>query len=448
MSQDSLSNDKCASFKPIKLFRYNDYVSYIGNKLSKSLSEVLDSVSYKDLQDRKAVQMMMAYLNFTRGNLSVNQTVQGKGTNSIFGSETRVLVAAIVEIFLCIFGSVGNFLTCFAVFRNRRLQFATNYFIVSLAIADLLVCTILVPMRAAQHFAFYAGREISKLTVQVAGFIGRINIIASICNLAALSIDRCIALKYPMRYRFSIRFATQRVCYVILAFWIFALVFTSLPKIPGLSDDVFLIGFIVFVLFVTFVILLAYFRIFHIANQASKRRKHCKVRVIEINTQSKVHPLETRASLKITDAVPNVHEAFRERPPEVSVAFGDRSMRKEQHQDRKTAKTIGIVIGAFIILVYPRIILILYHFGAPASPTSKLAKFWARILLYSNSVVNPMLYAWRMREFRNEFSRILLKCFRICRVKDKIMTSQIQGNASMTLSSTTERGLASLSNSL
>ncbi|XP_031565992.1 adenosine receptor A2b-like [Actinia tenebrosa] len=388
----------------------------------------------------------MADSSLTRGNLSVNQTVLGKGTNSVFGSETRVLVAAIVEIVICVLGSVGNFLTCFAVFRNRRLQFATNYFIVSLAVADVLVCTILVPMRAAQHFAFYAGREISKLTVEVAGFIGRINIVASICNLAALSIDRCIALKYPMRYRFSIRFATQRVCYVILAFWIFALVFTSLPKIPGLSDDVFLIGFIVFVLLVTVVIVLAYFRIFHIANQA---RKHRKVRVFQINFQSKVHPLETRrTSLKTTDAVPNVHEAFRERP-EIPVPFGDRSMRKEQHQDQKTAKTIGIVIGAFIILVYPRIILILYHFGAPASPTSELAKFWARILLYSNSVVNPMLYALRMREFRNEFSRILMKCFRIGRMKDQIMTSQTQGNAtSMTLSSTTDKGLACFSNSM
>lgn len=383
----------------------------------------------------------MAVLSSTRGNITVNETfLVGKGSNTIFGSETRVLVAAIVEIFLCVFGSVGNFLTCFAVFRNRRLQFATNFFIVSLAVADLLVCTILVPMRAAQHFAFYTGREISKLTVQVAGFIGRINIIASICNLAALSIDRCIALKYPMRYRFSIRFATQRVCYVILSFWIFAIVFTSLPKIPGLSDDVFLIGFIVFVLLVTFIILVAYFRIFHIANQASKRGKHRKVRFIEINVESKVHPLETgTGNLKITDALPNGREAFRERP-EVPVPYGDRSMRREQNQDRKTAKTIGIVIGAFIILVYPRIILILYHFGAAATPSSKLAKFWARILLYSNSVVNPMLYAWRMREFRNEFSRILLKCFRIGRVKEKGMTTQAQGNASMTLSSTTDKG--------
>jgi hypothetical protein len=141
----------------------------------------------------------------------------------------------------------------------------------------------------------------------------------------------------------------------------------------------------------------------------------------------------------MNDTVPIAYEAGRHRP-EIPVAFGDRNMRKEQHQDRKTAKTIGIVIGAFIILVYPRIIIILYHFGAPASSSSKLAKFWARIFLYSNSVINPMLYAWRMREFRNEFSRILLKCFSLGRMTNIWVSTQTQTNASLTLSSTTDKG--------
>ena len=85
--------------------------------------------------------------------------------------------------------------------------------------------------------------------------------------------------------------------------------------------------------------------------------------------------------------------------------------RKKEH---KAANTIAIVIGAFVLLVFPRIILILYHFAAPETAASKHARFWIRILLYSNSVVNPVLYAWRHREFKREFQKIFRKCWRLC----------------------------------
>ena len=380
-------------------------------------------------------------------------------------------------------------MTCLAVFRNRTLQFATNFFIVSLAVADLLVCTILVPMRASQHFAYFLGKpDISSLAVAVAGFVGRVNILASICNLAALSIDRCIALNYPMRYRFGIRYATGRVLGVIVSFWVFAVTFTSLPYVPGITDDVFRIGFIVFVLFVTLVIMVAYFRIFHIADQARRRRRR-KVAVLEITVKEKpkhnrsftnaefrlhsdVSPIPDRRNFNVNEhpqaqkpstalqsrgqepfqplaamAAPNslrvktnnnkvlpFHADSEDRPkvPETE----NNTIKKEQHRDHKTTKTIGIVIGAFILLVYPRIIMILYHFGNPSTSTSNLAKFWVRILLYSNSVINPMLYAWRMREFRMEFSKIILSVLRCGREWNR-RSSSLQTTQSSTVLSTT-----------
>lgn len=42
-------------------------------------------------------------------------------------------------------GLIGNFLVCFAVWRNHSMRTVTNYFIVNLAIADFLVVLICLP---------------------------------------------------------------------------------------------------------------------------------------------------------------------------------------------------------------------------------------------------------------------------------------------------------------
>lgn len=49
-------------------------------------------------------------------------------------------------------GASGNILVCMAVWRERRLQTATNYFLLSLAVADLLVCTLVMPFGIIYEF--------------------------------------------------------------------------------------------------------------------------------------------------------------------------------------------------------------------------------------------------------------------------------------------------------
>lgn len=49
-------------------------------------------------------------------------------------------------------GGLGNILVCLAIAWERRLQNVTNYFLLSLAIADLLVSLFVMPMGAIQGF--------------------------------------------------------------------------------------------------------------------------------------------------------------------------------------------------------------------------------------------------------------------------------------------------------
>jgi hypothetical protein len=98
-------------------------------------------------------------------------------------------------------------------------------------------------------------------------------------------------------------------------------------------------------------------------------------------------------------------------PRQQSIFISPLIQQSGSREERKTAMSVAIVILAFIILVYPRISLIFYHFRYPQTPTTSVVRLWLRVLMYANSAINPVLYAWRMQEFRNSFKK-LLQCGR------------------------------------
>lgn len=53
---------------------------------------------------------------------------------------------ALVAIALVVCTAAGNVLVCLAIYLERRLQNVTNYFLMSLAITDLLVAILVMPL--------------------------------------------------------------------------------------------------------------------------------------------------------------------------------------------------------------------------------------------------------------------------------------------------------------
>ena len=86
-------------------------------------------------------------LNCSSGHWTCNDTLDGTGVR--VDMEARDYWALLLFLFplLTVF---GNVLVILSVYKERSLQTATNYFIISLAIADLLVATLVMP------FAVYA----------------------------------------------------------------------------------------------------------------------------------------------------------------------------------------------------------------------------------------------------------------------------------------------------
>lgn len=60
-------------------------------------------------------------------------------------------------------GITGNLLVCVAICKEKKLQNITNYFLMSLSVADLFVCCVVMPMSIVNEFmgkclSFYVTR--------------------------------------------------------------------------------------------------------------------------------------------------------------------------------------------------------------------------------------------------------------------------------------------------
>ena len=55
---------------------------------------------------------------------------------------TQLIVLNVIYIAIFLSGTIGNICTCIVIARNRNMHTATNYYLVSLAMADLLTLLI------------------------------------------------------------------------------------------------------------------------------------------------------------------------------------------------------------------------------------------------------------------------------------------------------------------
>ncbi|XP_003781386.1 melatonin receptor type 1B [Otolemur garnettii] len=98
---------------------------------------------------------------------------------------------------------VGNFLVILSVLRNRKLRNAGNLFLVSLALADLVVA--LYPYPLILVAIFYNGWALGEVHCKASAFVMGLSVIGSVFNITAIAINRycyiCHSVAYHRLYR-------------------------------------------------------------------------------------------------------------------------------------------------------------------------------------------------------------------------------------------------------
>ena len=112
----------------------------------------------------------------------------------------------------------GNAIVCYIVLAYQRMRTVTNYFIVNLACGDILMAVLCIP------FTFIANVikvywPFGAVMCPIVSYAQVVVVFVSAFTLVAISLDRYIAIIYPLKPRMTTRQATM----IILSIWIMAL---------------------------------------------------------------------------------------------------------------------------------------------------------------------------------------------------------------------------------
>uniref|UniRef100_A0A3Q2FXE0 Trace amine associated receptor 1 n=1 Tax=Cyprinodon variegatus TaxID=28743 RepID=A0A3Q2FXE0_CYPVA len=274
-----------------------------------------------------------------------------------------VVVVSLSLLIIC-----GNLLVIISVIYFKQLHTPTNYLILSLAVTGLLVGALVLPFSAilSMSSCWYSGFLLCKMR----GLFDILLCTTSILNLCCISIDRYYAVCHPLTYRSKINSHVTLI--MILLSWTISVVLSITVKIREKDEQNVSWRCKIFVAtkegspgpFISFyiptsIILTIYLKILMVAKQQAKR----------IQTT-----LKSEAALS--------------------------------KMEKKTNKTLATVLGVFLICWSPYFLSIsLSSIGNLTIPAVVIEAF--KWLGWSNSLLNPLVYAFFYRWFRHAFKMII-----------------------------------------
>ncbi|XP_063585436.1 5-hydroxytryptamine receptor 1-like [Penaeus indicus] len=166
--------------------------------------------------------------NATRAGGQLVEAGQNGAAHGVVASVLLVLVLNLIIV-----GTVvGNLLVCVAVCLVRKLRRPYNYLLVSLAVSDLCVALLVMPM--AMLHEVLGKWQFGRLACDVWVSFDVLSCTASILNLCMISVDRYLAITKPLEY--GVKRTPRRMVAYIAFVWLGA-AFVSVPPVLILGNE-------------------------------------------------------------------------------------------------------------------------------------------------------------------------------------------------------------------
>lgn len=326
-----------------------------------------------------------------------------------------VLIIMAVVIFL------ENAAVCLLFAIKKKLQTTTNIFVVSLAISDLLVGALFVPV--------YLNTSVGN---QANLYIVTFLLFSSLFNVCGVTYERYHAILQPLTYH-SV-FTCRRIMTILLLMWFLPVLAIVLPFTWDHHNLVFVvplsrayIGLLVFVVFFTCVVVCkVYYNVFKAIRRQMKMMRHVKgmfgpspsVTSIEgdhPNSTSRSHTdWETRS---LCPESPPIQRGLSTKPEShfngantgKNLARQVKKRRFKKHSEKllndvRAAKLFAFIVLIFIICWLP---VVITNFMVAIDRVTLVPQFIFDISIYAfvaNALVNPLLYTF----YKSDYRRVLL----------------------------------------
>ncbi|XP_069809302.1 alpha-1B adrenergic receptor [Dendropsophus ebraccatus] len=335
---------------------------------------------------------------------------------------------------------VGNIMVIISVVTNRQLRIPTNYLIVNLAIADLFLSSTVLPFSATLEIADYW--VFGRIFCDIWAAMDVLCCTASIFSLCAISIDRYIGVRYSLQYPTIV--TRKRVLLALLGVWMLSIVISIGPLLgwkqqtvtdEAVCDITTEPFYAIFSSLTSFyipliVILVMYCRVYVVAKRITK---NLEAGVMKESMDSKELTLRIHCR-NMNDGSPNSKSKNQQPRSSLSVRLLKFS------REKKAAKTLGIVVGLFILCWLPFFTALplgsIFKELEPPLTVQKVI-FW---LGYFNSCLNPIIYPCSSKEFKRAFIRIL-KCQWGTRRHSGIRRTQLRPRSSSTYTQSRKESL-------
>ncbi|XP_040279791.1 adenosine receptor A1-like [Bufo bufo] len=302
------------------------------------------------------------------------------------GISVSLAVYIVIEVLIALISVLGNILVIWAVIVNQALRDTTFFFIVSLAVADIAVGALVIPLA----IIISIGLETEFYSCLMVACIMLILTQSSILALLAIAVDRYLRVKIPTSYRSVV--TARRAVIAITGCWVLSFIVGLVPMF-GWNNINYLrrqhnstygeiiitcefetvismeymvyFNFFVWVLPPLFLMLIIYLEVFNLIQRQLNKK----------------------------------------------VSSSSKDPQKYYGKELKIAKSLALILLLFALSWLPLHTLNCITLFCQTCNTPMIITYIAIFLTHGNSAMNPIVYAFRIEKFRSTFLYIWKKYF-------------------------------------
>ena len=319
--------------------------------------------------------LLLIFIVFITGDVDFtmnNSSISGQPFEKQVPFEALAVLLSLMSL-----GTItGNILVLLSIWTQPSLQRPTYIPIGSLALADLLAGAFAMPAYLIKKSPLELG-SFEGVICDTFRFSYFISGYASIVSLTVISIERMVAVRFPLKYHSII--SSRRLRLSLLVAWIDVLLVSSIPFIP----------------------------------LEGGRGGNCHYRPVGWWSLMVINCNVFAPFLFILICYVDIYSTVRRQIRKIRNENNISNLVRHRRETKGTM-TVTIVLGLFIVSWFPSC---LYYFLREICPQCFPSRFTnegifnslVKLLTFAGSFWNPLIYCWRSLEFRAAFRKILMR---------------------------------------